>query len=178
MDSSFSENYPEARSKFIEAVKDAGGAASRYLLDRRGPDGGELSTDVAWFGPRDAKRVFVTISGTHGVEGFYGSATQIEWLRRGEVGRLPPGSASLLIHAINPFGFAWLRRTNEDNIDINRNWVDFGRPSSRSSRWPPLSALMPGCMRTVIPSLPPQRRSRRRSGARSTPMTRCGKGWR
>jgi hypothetical protein len=31
----------------------------------------------------------------------------------------------MLIHAINPYGFAWERRTNEDNVDVNRNWIDF-----------------------------------------------------
>jgi hypothetical protein len=128
MGGSFSDDYPQARSTFLVAVNAAGGETSRFVLDRRGPDGEELSTDVAWFGPRDARRVFVAISATHGVEGFYGSATQIEWLRRGEAGRLPEGTAALLIHALNPFGFAWLRRTNEDNVDINRNWVDFDRP--------------------------------------------------
>jgi hypothetical protein len=128
MDGSFSENYPEAHAKFVAAASAAGGTAKRYVHDSRGPDDGELSTDVAWFGPREADRVFVAISATHGVEGFFGSATQIEWLRRGEASRLPKGAAALLIHAINPFGFAWLRRTNEDNVDLNRNWVDFDRP--------------------------------------------------
>jgi hypothetical protein len=128
MDGSFSKDYAEARSKFVAAVSAAGGTASRYAHDRRGPNDEVLSTDVALFGPPEADRVFVAISATHGVEGFFGSATQIEWLRRGEAGRLPEGAAALLIHAINPFGFAWLRRTNEDNVDINRNWVNFDRP--------------------------------------------------
>jgi hypothetical protein len=134
MDGSFSENYPEARAKFLEAVGTAGGESQRFVLSggHRGPDGSELSTDVAWLGPRDASRVFVTISATHGVEGFFGSATQVEWLRRGEAKRLPNGTAALLIHAINPFGFAWLRRTNEDNIDLNRNWVNFEQPLPES----------------------------------------------
>jgi hypothetical protein len=140
MDGSFSENYPEARSKFVAAVSAAGGAASRYVHQCRGPDDGELSTDVAWFGPREAERVFVAISATHGVEGFFGSATQIEWLRRGEAGRLPEGAAALLIHAINPFGFAWLRRTNEDNVDLNRNWVDFDRPLPTNTQYDELAA--------------------------------------
>jgi hypothetical protein len=34
----------------------------------------------------------------------------------------------VVIHAHNPYGFAWLRRTNEDNIDLNRNYVDFSAP--------------------------------------------------
>jgi hypothetical protein len=31
-----------------------------------------------------------------------------------------------LVHAINPYGFAWLRRVTEENVDLNRNWIDFG----------------------------------------------------
>jgi hypothetical protein len=34
----------------------------------------------------------------------------------------------LTIHAVNPFGFSHLKRTNEDNIDLNRNFNDFSRP--------------------------------------------------
>jgi hypothetical protein len=128
MDWCFSANYAEARAKFLRAAGDARAELSHFALEHRGPDGAELSTDIAWLGPRDAQRVIVTISGTHGVEGFFGSATQIEWLRRGEAALLPEGVAALHIHAINPYGFAWLRRTNEDNVDINRNWVDFARP--------------------------------------------------
>ena len=31
------------------------------------------------------------------------------------------------MHALNPYGFAWLRRVNEDNIDLNRNFHDFSK---------------------------------------------------
>ena len=82
MDGSFSEGYAEAREKFTSAARAAGAKITEFVLESRGPDGGELSTDVAWLGPPDAGRVLVTISGTHGVEGFFGSATQIEWLHR------------------------------------------------------------------------------------------------
>jgi hypothetical protein len=128
MDGCYSENYVEAREKFLGAAREARAELSRFALEQRGPDGTELSTDIAWLGPPDAKRVIVTISATHGVEGFFGSATQIEWLRRGEAALLPEGVAALHIHAINPYGFAWLRRTNESNVDINRNWMDFTKP--------------------------------------------------
>jgi hypothetical protein len=139
MDGCFSENYVEAREKYLAAAREAGAEMSRFVLDRRGPDGGELSTDVAWLGSRDARAVMVTISATHGVEGFFGSATQIEWLRRGETARLPKGVAALHIHAINPYGFAWLRRTNEDNVDVNRNWIDFDTPLPANSLYDELS---------------------------------------
>jgi hypothetical protein len=38
---------------------------------------------------------------------------------------LPRDVALLFVHALNPFGFAWNLRGNEDNVDINRNWIDF-----------------------------------------------------
>ena len=125
---SFSATYAEARATFRETVRDAGGALEAIANPNRGPDNGDLTTDVAWFGPRDAAKVLVMVSGTHGVEGFCGSGAQIDWLRRGEHASLPAGLAVLMIHAINPHGFAWLRRVTEENIDLNRNWVDFRQP--------------------------------------------------
>jgi hypothetical protein len=125
---SFSGDFQQARAKFKDAATAAGGALESLAHPERGPDGGELSTDVAWFGPRQAPTVLVLISGTHGVEGFCGSGAQVDWLRRGEAARLPAGLAVLMIHAINPYGFAWLRRVTHENVDLNRNWIDFTAP--------------------------------------------------
>jgi hypothetical protein len=140
MDSCFSENYREARGKFIGAAREAGAPVTPYPLGISAPDGGELATDVACLGPADAPKVLLTISGTHGVEGFFGSAVQIEWLRRAKGAQLPKDVAVLHIHAINPYGFAWLRRTNEENIDINRNWIDFDEPLPENALYEELSA--------------------------------------
>ncbi|MDR3511822.1 MAG: M14 family metallopeptidase [Caulobacteraceae bacterium] len=124
----FSADYPEARGKFCAAARQAGAALERLSNPNLGPDGGDISTDIAWFGPTDAPSVLVLLSGTHGVEGFCGSGAQVDWMARGEAGRLPDGVAALLVHAINPYGFAWLRRVTEENVDLNRNWVDFEGP--------------------------------------------------
>jgi len=139
MVSSFSNDYAEARDKFLDAARGVGALVSRLVLEQRGPEGTELSTDVAWLGPRDAKSVIVTISATHGVEGFFGSATQVEWLRRVRSAGLPADIAALHVHAINPYGFAWLRRTNETNVDVNRNWVDFTGPLPKNTQYDELS---------------------------------------
>ena len=32
-------------------------------------------------------------------------------------------SAIVLVHVLNPFGMAWLRRVNENNVDLNRNFL-------------------------------------------------------
>jgi hypothetical protein len=140
MESCFSENYPEAREKFLGAAREGSARVSSFVLGTRGPKGGELATDVAWLGAPNSSKVLVTISGTHGVEGFFGSATQIEWLRRARSAPLPKDVAVLHIHAINPYGFAWLRRTNEDNIDVNRNWVNFDKALPKNALYEELSA--------------------------------------
>jgi hypothetical protein len=36
--------------------------------------------------------------------------------------------AVVLIHALNPYGFAWSRRVNEHNVDQNRNFLLAGQP--------------------------------------------------
>ena len=125
---SFSSSYSEAREKFCEAVTAGGGSVESFKHPSAGPGDEELATDAAWFGPSDASSALVLISATHGVEGYCGSGAQVDWLRREEFKALPPDTSVLLIHAINPYGFAWTRRVNEDNVDLNRNWVDFSKP--------------------------------------------------
>lgn len=141
---SFSATYGEARKKFIAAAGAAGAEIETIEHPERGPEKELLRTDVAWLGPRSANSVLVMISATHGVEGFAGSAAQIDWLNRGEATRLPDNTAALLIHAINPYGFAWLRRVTNENVDLNRNWVDFAQPLPRNSGYDELaSAICP-----------------------------------
>jgi hypothetical protein len=137
---SFSNSYAEARAKFRAAAREAGGAISSFHNAAAAPAGAicestgiapvsgdeALSTDAAWIGPRTATRLVYAQSGTHGVEGFCGSGIQIGWLQHGLHRELPPDTALLLTHAINPHGFAWQRRVTEDNVDLNRNFVAHG----------------------------------------------------
>src|SRR5579863_4487947 len=121
----FAGDYQEARRKFRNAAARAGGALSSYVNPKaRGPKGEELATDVARLGPNDAGRVLLTISGTHGAEGFCGSGSQVGAFAAGLGRELPADTALIAVHAINPYGFAWVRRVTEDNVDLNRNFVD------------------------------------------------------
>ena len=121
----FSESYAEARPKFCSAAAAAGGEIRSWLNPKgRGPNGETLYLDTARFGPPDAANMLVLIAGTHGVEGHCGSGGEIAWLRHGGADRLPKNTGALLIHALNPHGFAWTRRVTEDNVDLNRNFVD------------------------------------------------------
>jgi hypothetical protein len=122
----FSENYEAARARFRAAAEADGARLASHAHPGRGPAGEALSTETALSGPADAERVLVTISATHGVEGFCGSGLQVGWYESGLARELPNGTAVLQIHAINPHGFAWLRRVTEENVDLNRNFVDHG----------------------------------------------------
>ena len=139
---SFSPDYQAARARFLDLARGAGAALEAIPHPERGPDGGALATDVAWIGPREAEAVLVLISATHGVEGFCGSGAQVDWLRREEYRALPDGTAVLMIHAINPYGFAWLRRVTNENVDLNRNWVAFNAPRKANPGYAALADLI------------------------------------
>jgi hypothetical protein len=117
----FSESYAEARPKFCNAAAMAGGAIRSWLNPHvQGPNGERLFLDTARFGPADAPNMLVLISSTHGVEGHCGSGAQIAWLATGGAATLPKDTGALVVHAINPYGFAWTRRVNEDNVDHDK----------------------------------------------------------
>ena len=124
----FSAHYAEARSKFLAAAKAAGGRSASHQNPASGPGGEALFTDIARFGPERAERILLIKSGTHGVEGFLGSGIEVGLIESGVLRDLPAGVGAVILHALNPFGFAWLRRTNENNIDLNRNFVDHAKP--------------------------------------------------
>jgi len=125
---SFAADYSEARDKFLAAARLADAATHRFDNPVKGPRAEALSTDIAWVGPPDASKVVVAISSTHGVEGFCGSGVQVDWLATEGAKGLPDDTAALMVHAINPYGFAWLRRVTEEGNDLNRNYVDHAKP--------------------------------------------------
>lgn len=128
----FSDTYQEAREKFLAAAKALNVSVRSYMNPARGPDGESLWTDALVLGEGNAKKVLVANSATHGAEGFCGAGALTGWLRGPDP--LPPEDVRLvLVHAINPYGFAWLRRVNEDNVDLNRNFLsDYANPPANT----------------------------------------------
>ena len=138
----FSSSYAEARRKFLDAAGTAGAAIARYEHPaQKGPGGESLYLDVATLGDPKAPNVMVVGSGTHGIEGYSGSAAQTAWMIEGGAKRVAPGSAMLFFHAHNPWGFAHFQRVTEENVDLNRNFVDHSAPYPPN---PGYSVLHPG----------------------------------
>ena len=151
MDRYFSQSYGQARAGFLAAAESAGLDVHSRAHPLRGQDGEELAMDVARFGPADAPGLLLITSACHGVEGFAGSGVQNALLAHPEfhAAAHEAGVAVLYVHALNPYGFSWWRRTTHENVDLNRNWHDFSRPLPRNDaydaiahrllprRWPP-----------------------------------------
>jgi hypothetical protein len=121
-DDYFSPDYFTARLRFRQSAVQAGGELTALQIDAKGPAGEPLTIDIAWFGSKSPRRALVHSSGIHGVEGFAGSAVQLQVLRH--FPRLTDDTAVVLIHAVSPYSMAWLRRVNENNIDLNRNFLE------------------------------------------------------
>ncbi|WP_421995282.1 M14 family metallopeptidase [Reyranella sp.] len=121
----YAASYARARAKFLEAAAGSGGEVRSFIHPaHQAPDGSPLAVDVACFGDAKAPRQALFVSGTHGQEGFSGSAVQIGWMMQGGPSRLPPGVGAVLVHGLNPYGFAHFTRTTENNVDLNRNFID------------------------------------------------------
>lgn len=143
----FSPDYAAARAK-VEAL--AGSLPARriaYANANEGPHGESLATETYWFGPESARDVLVLVSATHGVEGFCGAAAQTDWLLGDGPARLGPSTAAIVVHALNPYGFAWLRRVTEEGVDLNRNCIDFSQPLPANEGYDALAtAFVPGSL--------------------------------
>nr|WP_315847083.1 M14 family metallopeptidase [uncultured Achromobacter sp.] len=126
----FSADYATARQAFVAVAAERGAALSRHEHPTlKDPRGQPLSVDVAVLGRPDAPRTHLAISGTHGLEGAAGSAVQIGWLRADGGNPLPDDVNVVLVHALNPYGYAYDTRTTENNVDLNRNFIDHTRPT-------------------------------------------------
>jgi hypothetical protein len=137
----FSTSYGEARRRFREAAGAVGANLVTLAHPLSGPEGEALACDTAWIGLPEAERVLVTISATHGIEGYCGSGAQLASLAQ-TAAELPKGLALLLIHGLNPHGFAHGRRVTEDNVDLNRNFPDFDRPLPANPGYQEIHALL------------------------------------
>ncbi len=126
----FAQTYREARAKFLAASSAAGLAVQTFAHPLPGADGEALAMDVARLGGFDAQALLIVSSACHGVEGFCGSGVQNALLADAQfhAQAQAAGVAVLYVHALNPHGFSWWRRTTHENVDLNRNWHDFQGP--------------------------------------------------
>lgn len=141
----FARTYRDARQLFLQAAAARNAVIESHVHPvERGIDGEELAIDVALLGPPQAEHVVLLHSGTHGIEGYCGSGIQHALLDEASLldraGRV--GARLVLLHALNPYGFSHYRRTNEDNVDLNRNFVDFSQAPEPDPEYETAHALL------------------------------------
>lgn len=124
----FREDYFTARQQFLALAGEFGGTVTSHAIAAGGPAGEPLFIDVAELPGRGeaAGRTVVVSSGLHGVEGFLGSVVQCGAVKQVVSAARKSFPRLVLIHALNPYGFAWIRRCNEANVDLNRNFPSLG----------------------------------------------------
>jgi hypothetical protein len=118
----------EARERIVAHAGHAGREVDSHVHPQlRGVNGEALAIDVVLLGSADAEGLLVLSSAMHGVEGFAGSGCQVALMQDPLFADSLARSATavLFVHAVNPYGFSHLRRANEDNVDLNRNFRDF-----------------------------------------------------
>lgn len=118
----FSTDYHAARDRFRRLA-----AAHNATQNALSIGAGDLTIDCASFGEPGASRIILVTSGLHGVEGFFGSAVQLACLDALPMNwRIPSNTAFIHLHALCPYGFLHIRRGNENNVDLNRNFLPSG----------------------------------------------------
>ncbi|BBN58599.1 DUF2817 domain-containing protein [Hydrogenovibrio marinus] len=130
----FKNSYLDARECFQQTLADIPQSlikqSERFVHPLTGPAGEELACETVLLSQSEQpETILVVISGTHGVEGVTGSAIQADILPLlVDVLQKSARLGVMLIHAMNPWGFAWVRRGDHQGIDLNRNFIDFDQP--------------------------------------------------
>ena len=140
----FATTYARARVQFLEAAAAGGLAIESHAHPLQGREGEALAMDVARDGPADSEKLLIVSSACHGVEGYCGSGVQVfalhddAWREQARAA----GVTVLYVHALNPYGFSHLRRTTHENVDLNRNFQDFGQPLPENAGYREIAPLL------------------------------------
>ena len=119
----FCSDYHADRTSFERALSSfAARSGRRYQLHKHTLDASaNLHVTAAELPAHQPQRLLVLVTGTHGVEGYTGSAV-VRLLMSQLLLHLDSESTGLLVvHALNPYGFAHFIRVNQNNVDLNRN---------------------------------------------------------
>lgn len=123
----FKSTYEEARSAFLanlETLKKSNPGIEIHAVQIPTRTRETLMMDVAYLPPKSGKkeRLLILTSGMHGMEGFVGSALQNQFIQENFWNMRDENLGILFVHAVNPYGFKFMRRVTENNVDLNRNF--------------------------------------------------------
>ena len=121
----FHNSYDDSKSAFIAQANSLKTKFdSVQLFSRNVPSkiDNNLTIDFCYVpAQKETEKLIIITSGTHGVEGYVGSAVQQMLMSEILTGEILDEVGVLLVHSVNPFGFKYSRRVTENNVDFNRN---------------------------------------------------------
>ena len=83
----------------------------------------------------ESKNLIVLTTGVHGMEGYIGSVMLDVFFEEIFPGLNKATTGILVVANVNPYGMKYMRRYNENNVDLNRNfiedWDNFDRTSNK-----------------------------------------------
>ena len=83
----------------------------------------DLSIDWLWAHAKSKKTLLIMSTAEHGIEGYVGYAMMKIFIEEFAPRLDPENTGLLLLHGLNPWGMKHHRKVNENNVDLNRNFV-------------------------------------------------------
>ena len=121
----FKATYQASRADFLKRADDLAQVfkgTEKIAIPVPSKLGTDLFVDVFYIPSlKSSKNLLVISCGIHGVEGYAGSAIQRMIMGKYLTPKNLENTGVLLIHAMNPYGFNYIRRVTENNVDMNRN---------------------------------------------------------
>ena len=121
----FYNSYDEIRSHLKERVEKLQGngvkvKVSEYAVD----ESDNLYIDNIYLPSEDDKEnLIVLTTGVHGMEGYIGSVMLDVFFEEIYPSLDTEDTGILIIANVNPYGMKYMRRYNENNVDLNRNFI-------------------------------------------------------
>ncbi len=117
----FCESYNQCREEFTHIANEHFFETKEFLVHSQVDD--DLKISTAYFEHKSKEKLIILISGVHGIEAFVGSAVQKLFVENYADIFKDNNYSILLIHSLNPYGHKYKRRVDENNIDLNRNFL-------------------------------------------------------
>ena len=117
---SFCESYDQVRAHLRELADQLGVELSSYAIN----EADALYIDAFYLPSAGEKtNLIVLTTGVHGVEGYIG-ATMLDVFFGEVYPTVDTADTGVLVVAnVNPYGMKYFRRYNENNVDLNRNFI-------------------------------------------------------
>ena len=117
---SFYESYEEIRAHLQDLTQDLGVEIFSHAVDEA--DG--LYID-SFYLPSEAEKqnLIVLTTGVHGMEGYIGSVMLDVFFEEVYPTLDSADTGVLVVANVNPYGMKYYRRYNENNVDLNRNFI-------------------------------------------------------